>query len=77
MGFKDFIKKSRKNIYRSLIWVGIVVVFDDEIMAEYNQWAEMDYQEIPLYFYTIAGFFIDFIRDKFIDKINKKNPNEG
>lgn len=67
--FGEFIRKSRKNIYRSLVWVGIVVVFDDEIMSQYNEWAEMDYKEIPLYFYTLAGFFIDVIRSKFIDKV--------
>lgn len=70
--FSNFFIKSRKNIYRSLIWVGIVVVFDDEIMSQYNEWAEMDYKDIPLYFYTIAGFFIDFIRSRFIDKVKEK-----
>jgi hypothetical protein len=67
--FNVFIRSSQRNIGRSLIWVGLVVVFDDEIMRKYNQWAELDYTEIPLYFYTIAGFFIDLIRSKFIDKI--------
>lgn len=69
LGFREFLRSAQRNIGRSLIWVGVVVVFDDEIMRKYNQWAELDYTEIPLYFYTIAGFFIDLIRTKIIDKI--------
>lgn len=63
--FKEFIGSANRNIGRSLIWVGIVVVFDDEILAKYNEWAAMDYHEMPLYMYTIAGFFIDLIRSKY------------
>lgn len=66
---KMFLKHSSKSIGRSLIWVGIVVVFDDELLAKYNHWAAMDYVEIPSYMYTIAGFFIDLIRSKLTDKI--------
>ena len=67
--FKHFIKEVGPNLGRSLIWVGIVVVFDDEIIGKYNQWAAVDYTEIPLYFYTIAGFFIDFIRTRISSKL--------
>lgn len=67
--FKDFFKMAKGNIYRSLVWVGLVVVFDDEILAKYNHWAAMDYSEMPLYMYTIAGFFIDFIRSKIMEKV--------
>lgn len=67
--FKQFIKEAGPNIGRSLIWVGIVVVFDDEILGKYNHWAAVDYTEAPLYFYTIAGFFIDFIRTKISSKL--------
>jgi hypothetical protein len=66
---KQFLNKSHKNIGRSLIWVGIVVVFDDEILAKYNQWAAMDYSEAPLYMYTTAGFFIDMIRTRITNTI--------
>lgn len=66
---KQFVKEAGPNIGRSLIWVGIVVVFDDEIMGKYNHWAAVDYKEIPLYFYTIAGFFIDFIRTRISSKL--------
>lgn len=61
---KDFLNTSTRNIGRSLIWVGIIVVFDDEILAKYNEWAAMDYIEMPLYMYTISGFFIDLVRSK-------------
>lgn len=67
--FRQFLADAHRNIGRSLVWVGIVVVFDDEIMGKYNHWAAIDYTEIPLYFYTIAGFFIDLIRTKIIDKV--------
>lgn len=66
---KQFIKEAAPNIGRSMIWVGLIVVFDDEIMGKYNVWAAVDYIEIPLYFYTIAGFFIDVIRTKVSNKI--------
>ena len=65
---RDFLRGAQRNIGRSLIWVGVVVVFDDEIMAKYNAWAAVDYTTIPLYFYTAAGFFIDVIRSKWIDR---------
>ncbi len=66
---KEFLNKSHKNIGRSLIWVGIIVVFDDEILAKYNEWAAMDYVDAPLYMYTMAGFFIDMIRTKITSSI--------
>ena len=66
---KVFLNKSHKNIGRSLIWVGIVVVFDDEILAKYNHWAAMDYAEMPFFMYTVAGFFIDMIRTKITNSI--------
>jgi hypothetical protein len=49
--------------------VGIIVVFDDEILAKYNEWAAMDYADAPLYMYTMAGFFIDMIRTKITSSI--------
>lgn len=67
--FKEFWKESYRNIGRSLIWVGVVIVFDDEILEKYNVWAAVDVnlKDHP-YFYTIAGFFIDFIRSKIFNK---------
>ena len=67
--FSQFWETSKGNVYRSLVWVGLVVVFDDEILSQYNNWAAKDYEEMPLYMYTIAGFFIDFIRTKITKKV--------
>jgi hypothetical protein len=68
--WKIFLVKSQRNIGRSMIWVGLVVVFDDELINKYNEWAASDFPiPAPIYFYTLAGFFIDFIRTKFIDKV--------
>ena len=67
--FGQFWEISKGNVYRSLVWVGLVVVFDDEILAQYNHWAAKDYEEMPLYMYTISGFFIDFIRTKITKKV--------
>lgn len=69
LSVKEFWGKAHRNIGRSLVWVGLVIVFDDEILGKYNQWAAVDYVEMPLYMYTVAGFFIDFIRSKIIDKV--------
>jgi hypothetical protein len=67
--WRTFLKDSQRNIGRSLVWVGLVVVFDDEIIGKYNHWAASDIPNpAPIYFYTLAGFFIDIIRTKIIDK---------
>jgi hypothetical protein len=69
LNYKEFFGESVKNIGRSMIWVGIVVVFDDEILAKYNEWAHVDYETAPLYMYTVAGFFIDVIRSNISKKV--------
>lgn len=67
--FKDFWKESYRNVGRSLIWVGLIIVFDDELLSKYNQWAAVDIKlDEHRYFYTIAGFFIDVIRTKIFNK---------
>jgi hypothetical protein len=70
---KEYLKYSYRTIGRSLIWAGIVVIFDDEILAKYNEWAQNDYITPPIYMYTIAGFFIDVIRSKITKMMNKQN----
>ena len=67
--FNEFWNDAQRNMGRSFIWVGVVVVFDDEILGKYNHWAAIDYSEMPLYMYTVAGFFIDLIRSKIIDRV--------
>jgi Na+/H+-translocating membrane pyrophosphatase len=67
--YKEFLQSAKGNIYRSLVWVGLVVVFDDELLSQYNNWAAKDYKQMPLYMYTVAGLFIDFIRTKITKKV--------
>jgi len=67
--YKEFLRSAKGNIYRSLVWVGLVVVFDDELLSQYNNWAAKDYEQMPLYMYTVAGLFIDFIRTKITKKV--------
>jgi hypothetical protein len=69
--FFNFIQESSRNIGRSMLWVGLVVVFDDELLAQYNHWAAMDYTEAPKWLYTIAGFSIDIIRTNITTKFGK------
>lgn len=63
---KEYILKSAKTIGSSLIWVGIALVFDDELLDQYNEWSNEQFTYIPEVGYTIIGFFIDIIRSKFI-----------
>jgi hypothetical protein len=64
---KTYLGKSVKSIGSSLIWVGILIVFDDELLAQYNKWAHSDYFEMPYYGYILIGFFVDVIRTKLIN----------
>lgn len=64
--FKEYISKSFKTIGSSLIWVGIALVFDDELLDQYNDWANENYMDIPKVGYVMIGFFIDVIRSRFI-----------
>jgi len=48
-----------QTMLKAMGWSGLIVIFDDEIMAQYNKFAELDYSYMPLYGYTVAGFFID------------------
>lgn len=66
---KDWtIKHSIRNVGRSLIWVGVIVVFDDELLAQYNKIVILDYKEAPFWLYIIAGFLIDIVRSYFTKK---------
>jgi hypothetical protein len=49
------------DIVRSLFWFGIVVVYDDEILGKYNDWAQVDIQAAASWHYFLAGFGIDRI----------------
>lgn len=50
----------------SLIWVGIALVFDDEILDYYNEWTDESHKYIPEIGYVMIGFFIDVLRSKFL-----------
>lgn len=62
------------DIVRSLMWFGLVVVYDDELLGGYNSWAETDIQVAQHWMYFVAGFGIDRIvmifksKTKFIDR---------
>lgn len=62
------------DIVRSLMWFGLVVVYDDELLGGYNSWAETDIQDAQHWMYFVAGFGIDRIvmifksKTKFIDR---------
>jgi hypothetical protein len=66
--WRDFLRPSLRDIGRSLVWVGAIVVFDDELLARYNAIAHVDYQQAPFWMYILAGFFVDIGRSKFTGK---------
>lgn len=51
-------------ILRGMGWAGLAVIFDDELLARYNEWAQVDYSEIPTYGYVVIGFLIDIVVSK-------------
>jgi hypothetical protein len=53
-----------KNVISSLPWIGIVVAFDDELLARYNGWAVLDHASMPWYIYIAMGFSIDIVRSR-------------
>lgn len=57
-----------RNIVRGMGAGGLVVAFDDEILARYNAMAMIPFEAIPWYLYVVAGFFADLILSKFIFK---------
>lgn len=48
-------------VLKSMFWASLVVVFDDELIAQYDKFAELDYTDMPKWGYTLAGFAIDII----------------
>lgn len=63
--FNESLKKIKKNVISSFVWVGFIIVFDDELLARYNEFAHVDYDEPPFFMYIIGGFLIDFFRTKY------------
>ncbi len=50
---------------RSMLWGGLLIIFDDEALAWYNSVFNIDYETPPWFFYIVGGFFIDMLRNKF------------
>jgi hypothetical protein len=63
---KEYFQKSIKNVGSSMIWVGLGVVFDDELLAQYNKLASVDYSSVPLIGYVVLGFLINILRSSFL-----------
>ena len=62
-------KKFRSGTARSMIWIGPIIVFDDELLAWYNSVAMVDYEIPPPQMYIVLGFLVDVIRCKFTAKV--------
>jgi hypothetical protein len=69
-------RQAFKNIGRSLVWVGAIVVFDDELLSQYNKIANLDYQYTPWWMYLGAGFCVDIIRSRFAREKVKEEDKE-
>jgi hypothetical protein len=67
----------KRNCIRSMIWVGPIIVFDDEILAQYNKFAIVDYDFPPWWMYFILGFGTDIIRTKFTAKVVESPENNS
>jgi len=77
LGWKSLVKFWKfewDDIVRSLMWLGILIAIDDEILAKYNTWAETDIELLQPWMYFAAGFGIDRIivsikkNTKFLDR---------
>jgi len=73
--FKEFHSHAWRETGQALVWVGMVVVFDDEILRQYNEWAEQDYETALPWMYVASGFFITVIRSR-IQKYIGKEPTK-
>lgn len=64
----NFYRKDIIIMGRSMIFVGFLVVFDDELLARYNAFMVVDYHEMTWQMYFGLGFIIEFIISKFFTK---------
>jgi len=60
--------KRIRNGIRGMGLGGVVIAFDDELLARYNHFALIDFASFPWYLYVVAGFFADLVLTKFIFK---------
>lgn len=69
---REFHIEAWRETGRALVWIGLVVVFDDEILEQYNRWAEVDYHVAEPWMYVAAGFFITVLRSRIQKFVGKK-----
>ncbi len=58
-----------REMGRALVWIGVIIVFDDEILQQYNSWAEQDYESAEPWMYVAGGFFVTIIRSQIGKKL--------
>jgi hypothetical protein len=61
LSFKAFSKIAFKRMLDCLVWVGMLIVFDDEILAWYNHYAHVDYSSPPFFMYIFLGFITNIL----------------
>lgn len=66
-------KKFFGNIGRSMVWIGLIVSFDDELLARYNAIALVHYKHPPFWMYILIGFLTDIIRTRFTKKVKEED----
>lgn len=72
LSYKESKQKVKQGIISSLIWIGFVIAFDDELLSRYNEIAHVDYSDPPFFMYILGGFMVDFLRATY-KKFRKEN----
>lgn len=70
--YKESVKNIKRGVVSSLIWVGFVIAFDDELLSRYNEFANVDYSDPPFFMYILGGFMVDFLKEWY-KKFRKEN----
>ena len=75
--WRSYWKTETRETLRSLIWIGILIAFDDELLSWYNHFTWHDKQETFPAMYFVGGFFIDYFRIKFsnFNKSTNEKPD--
>ncbi len=61
--YRKYIFEEWDDLFLSIAVCAIAIVFDDEVMGQYNKWAESDIIELQDKHYFAMGVFIDLIRN--------------
>lgn len=59
------LRNRAKLVGRSMIWGGLVVIFDDEIVHMVGHFTGY-VAVLEWYYYVVAGFFIDVVRSRVV-----------